>query len=71
MLAEERLSRIKERVEQQGSATLQELVDYLETSESTIRRDIRTLDLRGEIVRVHGGAVAVRSEERRVGKECL
>ncbi len=59
MLAQERLSRIKERVEQQGSATLQELVDYLETSESTIRRDIRTLDLRGEIVKVHGGAVAV------------
>lgn len=59
MLAEERLSRIKERVEEQGSATLQELVEYLETSESTIRRDIRTLDLRGEVIKVHGGAVSI------------
>ena len=40
MLAEERMARIKERVNEQGSATLQELMEYLETSESTIRRDI-------------------------------
>lgn len=59
MLAEERLARIKERVNEQGSATLQELMEYLETSESTIRRDIVTLDSMGEIQKVHGGAVSV------------
>ena len=31
MLAEERMARIKERVNEQGSATLQELMEYLET----------------------------------------
>lgn len=59
MLAEERLNRIKERVNGQGSATLQELMEYLGTSESTIRRDISTLDSMGEVVKVHGGAVSV------------
>lgn len=59
MLAEERLTRIKERVNEQGSATLQELMEYLDTSESTIRRDISTLDSMGEVIKVHGGAVSV------------
>lgn len=59
MLAEERMARIKERVNEQGSATLQELMEYLETSESTIRRDIVTLDSLGEVMKVHGGAVSV------------
>lgn len=59
MLAEERLARIKERVNEQGSATLQELMEYLETSESTIRRDIVTLDSMGEVQKVHGGAVSI------------
>lgn len=59
MLAEERLARIKERVNEQGSASLQELMEYLETSESTIRRDIATLDSMGEVIKVHGGAVSV------------
>ena len=59
MLAEERMARIKERVNEQGSATLQELMEYLETSESTIRRDIVTLDSMGEVMKGHGGAVSV------------
>lgn len=59
MLAEERLTLIKERVNEQGSATLQELIEYLDTSESTIRRDLNTLDSMGEIIKVHGGAMSV------------
>ena len=59
MLAEERLARITERVNENGSATVGELMEYLDASESTIRRDLNTLDSKGEIQKVHGGAVSV------------
>ena len=58
MLAEKRLVRITERVNEQGSVTVQELMEYLDASESTIRRDLNILDERGELVKVHGGAVS-------------
>jgi len=59
MLAEERLSKITQRVNEQGSATAQELMEYLNASESTIRRDLNTLDAAGEIIKVHGGAMSI------------
>lgn len=59
MLAEERLSKITQRVNEQGSATAQELMEYLNASESTIRRDLNALDAAGEIIKVHGGAMSV------------
>ncbi len=58
MLAEERLSKIIQRVNEQGSATAQELMEYLNASESTIRRDLNTLDAEGKIIKVHGGAIS-------------
>ena len=68
MLAEERLSRIMKLLSQQRTATVQELCEALDASESTIRRDLNELDRMGKVNKVHGGAT--RSEERRVGKEC-
>lgn len=59
MLAEERMSKIVQLVNEQGSITSQELMEYLNASESTIRRDLNALDAAGEIVKVHGGAIAV------------
>lgn len=59
MLAEERFSCIIGLVNEKGSTTVQELMEYLDASESTIRRDLNALDLRGELVKVHGGAIAV------------
>ncbi|NDO19785.1 DeoR/GlpR transcriptional regulator [Lachnospiraceae bacterium MD329] len=59
MLAKERLSKITQRVNEQGSATAQELMEYLNASESTIRRDLNTLDAAGEIIKVHGGAMSI------------
>lgn len=59
MLAKERLSKITRRVNEQGSATAQELMEYLDASESTIRRDLNALDEAGEIIKVHGGAMSV------------
>lgn len=59
MLAEERLSKIVKIVNEQGSATAQELMDFFHASESTIRRDLNALDAAGEIMKVHGGAMSV------------
>ena len=56
MLAEERLSRIMKLLSQQRTATVQELCEALDASESTIRRDLNDLDRMGKVNKVHGGA---------------
>lgn len=61
MLAEERYSEILRVVNEEHAVTVQELTELLDTSESTIRRDLTTLHKRGELVKVHGGATAVES----------
>lgn len=58
MLSEERQSKILSRVSQNGSTTVQELMELLGASESTIRRDLSDLDSKGLLVKVFGGAVA-------------
>lgn len=58
MLTEERHSIILEQIRQNNSVTLAELCKLLETSESTVRRDLTSLDERGLIKKVHGGAVS-------------
>jgi DeoR family transcriptional regulator, fructose operon transcriptional repressor len=57
MLAETRRRRLIELITHQGYATLDELVRGLAVSESTIRRDLESLDLAGSIKRTHGGAI--------------
>lgn len=57
MLPETRRRRLLELVSRQGFATLDELVKSLGVSESTVRRDLETLDLAGSVKRTHGGAV--------------
>lgn len=59
MLMEERLAQIVREVEKKQSVTVQELMQLIHTSESTIRRDLTTLHARGQIIKVHGGAIAV------------
>lgn len=56
MLAEERLNRIMKLLSQQRTATVQELCEALDASESTIRRDLNELDRLGKVNKVHGGA---------------
>ena len=60
MLAEERFSRILSIIEAEGSATIQELMTALDASESTVRRDLITMDENGLLTKVHGGAIARR-----------
>ena len=57
MLAETRRRLLLDLVAKQGFATLDELTKALGVSESTVRRDLETLDLAGQIKRTHGGAV--------------
>jgi len=58
MLTEERLGKIVSIVESKKSVTVQELMEQLGTSESTIRRDLATLDSDGRLIKVFGGAIA-------------
>lgn len=59
MLIETRLNTIVNIVEEKGSVTIQELMELMDVSESTIRRSIKTLDKAGRLVKVHGGAIAI------------
>lgn len=58
MLAEERFSKILSIINMSGSVTVTDLVEKLNISESTIRRDLNTMDQKGLLVKVHGGAVS-------------
>lgn len=59
MLAEERFNEITRLVNEKKTVTVQELTEYLDTSESTIRRDLTILHKRKMLIKVHGGATAV------------
>ncbi|MBX7166980.1 MAG: DeoR/GlpR family DNA-binding transcription regulator [Pirellulales bacterium] len=55
VLAEERRSRLLELVRTRGFASLPELAEVLQVSESTIRRDLDYLEESGAAKRTHGG----------------
>ncbi len=62
MLAEKRLTRIIELVNEHGAISIPELMDALDASESTIRRDLHKLDKKGKLYKVHGGAMRIRDD---------
>lgn len=55
VLVEERRSRLLELVRGRGFASLPELAEHLQVSESTIRRDLDYLEEAGALRRTHGG----------------
>ena len=59
MLAKQRQERILEAVERAGGARVADLVELLNVSDMTVRRDIAALARKGLVTRVHGGATAV------------
>lgn len=82
MLAEDRFDKILQILEQKKTVTVLELTERLDTSESTIRRDLTELHKKGLLVKVHGGAtvkplhynmkddkVEVRQDQNREEKE--
>ena len=56
MNADDRRTSLVEMVQQHGFASLPELVNQLEVSESTVRRDLGVLEETGVVRRTHGGA---------------
>ena len=64
MLAQERFERILEILREKQSVTVTDLTKWLNTSESTIRRDLTELNRQGLLIKVHGGA----SEKRKIGE---
>lgn len=59
MLAEERMAIILETVNKHKAVKLTQLCEILDTSISTIRRDINVLSDMGKLIKVHGGAMAL------------
>lgn len=59
MLTEERYAIILDTLNKQRSVKLSDLCVLLDTSESTIRRDLNTLAEKGMLTKVHGGAIAL------------
>ena len=62
MLTEERHKLILEKLKIDSVAYVNELVEMLETSESTIRRDLNFLNKEGKLRKVHGGATLLEKE---------
>jgi len=60
-LAPERHDRIREMLRSQSAVRLNALREALQVSPATVRRDLEELERRGELRRVHGGAVSMHS----------
>ncbi len=58
MLTEERRTRIVEIVNEKKAVSVNELVELLDTSAATIRRDINALNRSKKLIKVFGGATA-------------
>jgi DeoR family transcriptional regulator of aga operon len=58
MLSEERRTRIVQLLRENGKVSVRDLSTRFETSEVTIRNDLRELQDRGLVQRAHGGAVS-------------
>ncbi|MBR1622874.1 MAG: DeoR/GlpR transcriptional regulator, partial [Pseudobutyrivibrio sp.] len=61
MLTEERRTKIVEIVNEKKAVSVNELVEMLDTSAATIRRDINELNRLKQLVKVFGGATAITS----------
>lgn len=62
MLTEERQHAILKFLEEKKAVTVVELTKLLDTSESTIRRDLTVLDRQRKLKKVHGGATRLEKE---------
>lgn len=69
MLTEERYKLILERLQINGVVKLQQLVEELGASESTIRRDLIDLESRQLLKRVHGGAALLNQKSQEPGMD--
>lgn len=63
MLTQERYQTILQILNEKNAVTVAELTEILNTSESTIRRDLSTLDEMGRLKKVFGGATSLKQTE--------
>ena len=61
MITEERYRQILKYLNEKKTVTVAELVELLDTSESTVRRDLNSLAGMNKIKKVHGGAMSLDS----------
>lgn len=66
MLIAERQQKILRIIEEQGGATVEELVQRLYASAPTIRRDLTALEKSGRIKKVYGGAMPLTAANREI-----
>lgn len=59
MLKRERLHKIVEMVNLQGVINVNDIINELNVSDMTVRRDLDELDKAGRLVRIHGGAQSI------------
>ena len=59
MFTEERFNVILQELKMKGIVSVTDLVQLLDASESTVRRDLNTLDSQGLLKKIHGGAVSL------------
>lgn len=63
MLTEERFKIIIDKLQEKKAVKINELMELLDTSESTIRRDLNTLHKMRKINKVHGGATIIEASD--------
>ncbi|MDY5973509.1 DeoR/GlpR family DNA-binding transcription regulator [Streptococcus hyovaginalis] len=61
MLKKERLLRIVDKVNERGIITISDIMQDLNVSDMTIRRDLDELEKAGRLTRIHGGAQSLNS----------
>ncbi|NDH07464.1 DeoR/GlpR transcriptional regulator, partial [bacterium] len=59
VLVEERRQRVLDLVSTRGFASLADLAEHIQVSESTVRRDLEYWHQQGNLRRTHGGAIFV------------
>ncbi|AGX43191.1 DeoR/GlpR family DNA-binding transcription regulator [Clostridium saccharobutylicum] len=59
MFTEERYNIILQELKQKGIVSVTDLVNILDASESTVRRDLNSLDSEGLLKKIHGGAILI------------
>ena len=59
MLKRERLYKIVEMVNSKGIINVNDIINELNVSDMTVRRDLDELDKAGKLVRIHGGAQSI------------
>lgn len=66
MLNIERYNLILELIKKRKNIKINEIIEELNVSEATARRDLNFLEEKGKIKRVHGGAILVESKEENI-----